>query len=163
MKTRQIIIRVLFFLAFGLVAGTFINEASFVFLKSEAGRAPTRIELVIPAGTAEKIARGEAEEAIPLNMVFVSGDTLVVKNDDFESHTLGPLLIPAGASASLNLDQAENLAMSCSFQPGQYIGLDVREPVTFATRLYGIFFAGVPLGVLLGLYSFVIWPLKKSE
>lgn len=149
------------FLAIGLALGLFVSEASFAFLRSEAGRAPSRIELVIPAGTAEKIARGEAQEAIPLNMVFVSGDVLVVKNEDNQTHTLGPLLIPAGASASLSLDQAENLSMSCSFQPSQYMGLDVREPVTFATRLYGLFFAGVPLGVLLGLYSFVIWPLKK--
>ncbi len=162
MKTRQIILRVLLFLVIGLVAGIFISEASFVFLKSEAGRAPTRIELVIPAGTAAKIARGEAEEAIPLNMVFVNGDVLVVKNEDSETHSLGPLLIPPGTSASLNLDQAENLALSCSFQPGQYIGLDVREAVTFDTRLYGIFFAGVPLGVLLGLYSFVVWPIKNK-
>lgn len=130
-------------------------------MKSEAGRSSQRIELVIPAGTAAKIARGEAQEAIPLNMVFVSGDTLVVKNEDSQTHSLGPLLIPAGASASLNLNQSESLALACSFQPGQYIGLDVREAVTLDTRLLGIFLAGVPLGIMLMLYSFIVWPLKK--
>ncbi len=162
MRTRQILLRMSLFLVIGLVFGLFVSEASFAFLKSEAGRAPSRIELVIPAGTADKIARGETEESLPLNMVFVSGDVLVVRNEDSETHTLGPLLIPAGTSASLNLDQADNLAMSCSFQPSQYMGLDVREPVTFATRLYGLFFAGVPLGVMLGLYSFVVWPINSS-
>lgn len=162
MRTRQILLRMSLFLVIGLVFGLFVSEASFAFLKSEAGRAPSRIELVIPAGTAEKIARGETEESLPLNMVFVSGDVLVVRNEDSETHSLGPLLIPAGSSASLNLDQADNLAMSCSFQPSQYMGLDVREPVTFATRLYGLFFAGVPLGVMLGLYSFVVWPINSS-
>ena len=162
MRTRQILLRMSLFLVIGLVFGLFVSEASFAFLKSEAGRAPSRIELVIPAGTAEKIARGETEESLPLNMVFVSGDVLVVRNEDSEPHSLGPLLIPAGSSASLNLDQADNLAMSCSFQPSQYMGLDVREPVTFATRLYGLFFAGVPLGVMLGLYSFVVWPINSS-
>jgi hypothetical protein len=161
MRTQQIILRMTLFLAIGLVLGLFVSEASFAFLKSEAGRAPSRIELVIPAGTADKIARGEAEDSLPLNMVFVSGDVLVVKNEDSQTHTLGPLLIPAGASASLNLDQADNLAVSCSFQPAQYMGLDVREPVTLITRLYGLFFAGVPLGVLLGVYSFIVWPIKK--
>jgi hypothetical protein len=162
MRTQQIILRMTLFLAIGLVLGLFVSEASFAFLKSEAGRAPSRIELVIPAGTADKIARGEAEDSLPLNMVFVSGDVLVVKNEDSQTHTLGPLLIPAGASASLNLDQADNLAVSCSFQPAQYMGLDVREPVTLITRLYGLFFAGVPLGVLLGVYSFIVWPINKS-
>ena len=163
MKTRQIISRALLFLFIGLVVAVFINEVSFSFLKSESGRAPQRIELLIPAGTADKLARGEAQQAIPESMVFVSGDTLVVKNEDSTTHTLGPLLIPAGTTASLNLDQAENLALSCSFQPTQYIGLDVREPVTFSTRIFGIFFAGLPLGMLLALYSFVIWPLKDKS
>ncbi|PKN92431.1 MAG: hypothetical protein CVU44_14950 [Chloroflexi bacterium HGW-Chloroflexi-6] len=162
MSFQQFFLRLAIFLAIGLVLGILINEVSFSFMKSEAGRAAQRIELVIPAGTAAKIARGEAEEAIPLNMVFVNGDILVVKNEDTETHTLGPLLIPAGTSASLNLDQTENLALSCSFQPGQYIGLDVREAVTLDTRLLGIFLSGVPLGILFMLYSFIIWPIKNK-
>jgi hypothetical protein len=38
----------------------------------------------------------------------------------------------------------------------------VREPLTFGTRLYGILFAGIPLGVLIAIYSFVM-PVKKKE
>lgn len=162
MNPRQFFLRLAISLIIGVGIGVLINEVSFNFMKSEAGRPAQRIELVIPNGTADKLARGEGQEAIPLNMVFVTGDTLVVRNEDSQTHTLGPLLIPAGASASLNLDQAENLAMSCSFQPSQYMGLDVREPVNIDTRLFGIFLSGVPLGIMFLLYSFVIWPVKNQ-
>jgi hypothetical protein len=147
----------------GVLIAVVINEVSFLFLKSDAGRAPGRIELVIPPGTAEKIARGEAETTIPDDLVLVTGDVLIVKNEDSVTHTLGPLFIPAGSSASLNLDQVENLAMSCSFQPGQYMGLNVKEPVDWGTRVFALFLSGVPLGLLLALYSFLVWPLKASN
>jgi len=56
----------------------------------------------------------------------------------------------------------EILAYECSFQTSNYLGLDVREPLTFGTRLYGILFAGLPLDVLIAIYS-VLMPSKKKE
>lgn len=160
--SRPILKRFLLFSLIGVLLAIAINEITFLFLKSEAGRAPGRVELVIPPGTAEKIALGQPNPAIPANMVFVTGDVLVVKNEDSVTHTLGPLLIPAGASASLSLDNAENLAFSCSFQPTQYFGLDIREPVDWGTRVFALFISGIPLGLVLALYSFLVWPLKKA-
>jgi hypothetical protein len=96
-------------------------------------------------------------------MIFVVGDLLIVKNEDVVDHQMGPLWIPAGASAHLQLSTEENLAYECSFQTSKYIGLDVREPVTFGTRLYGILFAGLPLGVLIAIYSFIMPDRKQSK
>jgi hypothetical protein len=160
---QQILQRALLWLAIGIVIAIGLNEGSFIFLKSEAGRAPRTIELLIPLGTAEQMAQGQASPEIPTDMVFVIGDTLVVRNEDSADHRLGPLFVPSGTSASLKLDQAENLIFECSFQPSNYFGLDVRQPVTWETRLYGILFAGVPLGLLLALYSFIIWPLRSPS
>ena len=144
----------------GILGAIGINEFTFIFLKSEAGRAPGRIEMVIPAGTADRIAKGEPNPSIPMNMVFVAGDTLVVKNLDLVDHRLGPLFIPVGTSASLTLGEANNYAYTCSFQSSQVFGIDVQEPVTSGTRLYGILIAGLPLGLMLGMYSLIVWPLK---
>src|SRR5688572_21366669 len=155
---RLIIQRVLVTQLLGILIAIGVNEVSFLFLKSEAGRAPQHIELVIPPGTAEKVAQGESNPALPDKMVFVVGDTLVVKNEDIVDHRLGSLFIPSGASASLILNQSQDMAFTCSFQPDQYLGLNVQEPVTFSTRLFGIFIAGVPLGFLFGLYSILLWP-----
>jgi hypothetical protein len=147
----------------GIVAGIVINEVSFLLVKTEAGRAPQRVELLIPEGTAERVAQGQANPALPDKMVFVVGDILSVKNEDHITHQLGPLSIPAGTSASMTLNQADNMVFTCSFQPTAFQGLDVREPVTIATRIYGVLIAGVPLGLLFALYSFLVWPLRKKE
>ena len=137
-----------------------INEFTFYFLK-ETARPPQEIVLTIPAGTAEQVARGEQPPAIPENMVFVVGDTLIVQNEDTVDHKLGPLWIPANTSASLSLDQEESLAFECSFQPGKYFGLDVREALTTSTRLFGILYSGLPMAVLIALYSLAM-PVKKK-
>jgi hypothetical protein len=95
-------------------------------------------------------------------MLFVVGDILIVKNEDVVQHNLGPLFIPPNSSAQLPLDQEEQLSYECSFQPGNVFGLDVNEPVTIGTRIYGILDVGIPLGILIALYTAVM-PTKKNE
>jgi len=153
--------RITLSMLFGLLIGVAVSEITFVFLK-ESARPPKAIILTIPAGTAESVARGEQPPSLPENMVFVVGDVLTVRNQDSVDHQLGPLWIPAGASANLELGTEENLAYECSFQTTNYIGFDVREPLTTGTRVYGILFAGIPLGVLIALYSFIM-PARKKE
>ncbi|HLA06036.1 MAG TPA: hypothetical protein VJ022_01225 [Anaerolineales bacterium] len=145
----------------GIALGVLISEVSFIFLRDTA-RTPKEILITIPTGTAEQVARGEQPPSIPADMVFVVGDTLIIQNDDEVDHKLGQLWIPANSSAQLSLSEVENVAFECSFQPGNYFGLDVREPLTFATRVYGILYAGIPLGILIAVYSFVI-PAKKGN
>jgi hypothetical protein len=152
--------RIVLALAAGLLLAWGLSEAAFVLLKNNSDHLPQRFELVIPAGTAARIAAGQAVPSLPPNLSFVVGDTLVVKNEDVVAHQLGPVWAPPGASASLNLDQASQLAYECTFQPGRYQGLDVRPRVTLTTRLQAIFFAGPPMGVLILLYGLIVWPLR---
>jgi len=157
---NTILKRILVSLLVGLLLGLAINEFTFYFLK-ETARPPQEIVLTIPAGTAEQVARGEQPPSIPENMVFVVGDMLIVQNEDIVDHKLGPLWIPANTSASLSLDQEESLAFECSFQPGKYFGLDVREALTTSTRLFGILYSGLPMALLIALYSLAM-PVKKK-
>lgn len=154
--------RILISMFIGLVVGALLSEISFIFLQ-ETARPPQEIVLTIPAGTAERVARGEQPPSMPDEMIFVVGDVLVMKNEDNVDHRLGQLWIPANASARLALDEEQNMAFECSFQAGNYFGLDVRQSLTWGTRIYGIFFAGVPLGILILLYSFVIPPKQKEN
>ena len=153
--------RILLSTLLGLLVGGLISEIPFLFLR-ETARMPREIMLTIPSGTADQVAHGEQPPSIPQNMTFVVGDKLIVKNDDLVDHKLGPLWIPANSSAQLSLDQEESLAYECSFQPGNYFGLDVREPLTLGTRIYGIIYVGLPLAILFALYSLIL-PLKKKE
>jgi hypothetical protein len=161
MSKNQVMKRIVISLLIGLLLGAAISEIPFLFLR-ETARPPEKITLVIPRGTAEQVARGEQPPTIPANMSFVVGDVLVIRNEDEVDHKLGQLWIPARSTAQLALDQEENFAFECSFQPDNSFGLDVNQPLTMGTRLYGIFYAGLPLGVLIALYSLVL-PSRKKE
>ncbi len=140
--------------------GSFVaSEAAFRLQPNNIDRAPQVVEIIIPEGTAERVAAGEDVPSIPSEMVFVVGDVLLVRNEDSVSHELGPLLVPAGSSASLPMEQAENFAMNCSFQSSSYLGVDVKEPTTIQTRLTGLSFSVPPTTLMLFLYSLVAKPV----
>jgi hypothetical protein len=150
-------------LAVSMAIWLVFGEVAYRLVKDPASRPPGTVELVIPAGTAERVAAGEAPPDIPEEMIFVAGDTLVVKNEDNVTHQLDLLYIPAGTSASMALPQANNFAFTCSFQPNKYFNLTVRQATTFATRLSALWY-GVPVTVMFLLaYSFIFWPLKPKQ
>jgi len=149
--------------AISLLGVLAFNEVSYLLQKDEYDRAPETVKLVIPEGTAEQVAAGVDVTSIPSELVFVLGDILEVENQDTVSHQLGPLWVPAGSTASLVLEQANNYAYSCSFQTTQYLGLDVRQPTTMSTRLVGIGLAAPTMTVLVFLYSLLIFPVDKSN
>ncbi len=145
-----------------LVIGAAISEASFYYLHVGQTRPPKAVELDIPAGTADQIASGQGAPSLPTNMTFVVGDTLLVKNQDLAVHQLGPLLIPPGAQASMNLSTEQDYTVTCSFQPSKYLGLEVLSPVTLTTRIVGVLETGLNLGFLVTVYSLFAIPLKKK-
>lgn len=153
--------RIIISMVIGMAIGVLVSEVSFLLLH-ETARPPREIVLTIPVGTAEQVARGEQPPSIPKDMIFVVGDTLVIKNEDSVDHKLGQLWIPANSTASLALNTVQNIAFECSFQPGNYFGLDVHQALTLGTRIYGVVYLGLPLGILFALYSFVI-PSKKKK
>jgi len=161
MSTPFIVKRILFSLVVGLLIGAAISEIPFLFLR-ETARPAQEIILTIPAGAADQVARGQQPPSIPESMIFVVGDILVVQNQDVVDHKLGPLWIPANSSARLSLDREESLAFECSFQSDNYLGLDVHQPLTLSTRIYGILYVALPMAILIALYSFVM-PSKKKE
>lgn len=162
MGRKLIIRRILFSLGISLLFGLVLSEVAFIFL-GETAREPKSFEINIPAGTADLVARGEQPPGIPRDMVFVVGDILVINNQDIVDHQLGPVWIPAGTSGQLVLGKPESLAYECTFQPGNYVDLDVREPLTLGTRIYGILYAGLPLGILMALYALVVPEKKKVQ
>jgi hypothetical protein len=162
MPVDALVKRILLSVLLGMVLGVITTEVAYRIFKRE-NRAPARIELIIPAGTAERVAAGQAPPSIPANMNFVVGDTLVVVNQDKVDHQLGPLWVPPGASASMNLSSESNYMLECSFQPGKYFGIQTYEPVTWSTRLAGILITGLPLSALFAVYGILITPDKKKK
>ena len=157
---RALLIRFLIGIAAGLLIAIPLSELGFYMQGNNTSRPAKTIVLDIPPGTSVKVAQGTS--VLPQDMTFVLGDTLVVNNRDSVPHTLGPLFIPAGSSASLTLNHIGNLSYVCSFQPTKYQGLDVQDSLTLTTRIEGIIIAGFPLGMLFALYSLILLPLKKT-
>ena len=139
------------------------SEAAYLLQKDQGDRAPKVVQLVIPPGTAAKVAAGEPVPSIPEEMSFVVGDVLVVKNEDDAQHQLGPLWVPANSSASLALDEVNNFAYQCSFQNTRYLGLNVRPPTTLMTRLQAVFLASPATAAFLFVYSLLIFPLQPKK
>lgn len=145
-----------------LVSVALFNEIVFRLQKEDHDRSPQIIQLVIPVGTAERVATGEPVTEIPSEIVFVVGDVLEVVNQDFVDHELGPIWVPAGSTGRLSMDKADNLAYSCSFQETRYLGLDVREPTTLSTRLLGLSIAAPTMTALIFIYSLAAWPVSPA-
>jgi hypothetical protein len=158
---KKLVLRMLICLLIGILLAGVGSEVAFRLQGENISRAPQTIELTIPPGTAQKVAQGES--ILPASQNFVVGDTLLVHNQDSTTHNLGPLIIPAGSSASMNFNKAGNLDYTCSFQPTQYYGLDIQPALTLSTRLQASLVAGIPLGILLGVYSLVLIPMKPKE
>lgn len=158
----QYVMRFLLILAASVLAVWLVSEVGLHLQNESAARAPQVVELVIPAGTAAEIEAGEAPPTIPDEMAFVQGDTLQVRNEDSEPHTLGPMYVPANGTASMHLDVADHFALTCSFSASQYLGLNVREATTLRTRLLGIAFAAPPTAVMLFAYSIIVFPIKPA-
>lgn len=160
-KKNPFVKRMVISMAAGLLIGLILSEVTFLFL-GQTARPPKTITVIVPAGTAELVARGEQPPSLPQDMTFVTGDVLVIDNQDTVDHQLGPLWIPAGTSGHLVLGEPESLAMECSFQANNYIGLDIHDPLTLYTRIYGILFAGLPMGILIAVYAAII-PARKDK
>ncbi len=156
--------RMTFAIVAGILLAAVMSELTFLFLQRDQDRAPETIVLTIPLGTAAMVSAGQTPPSIPADLQFVVGDVLEVRNLDTADHQLGALFIPAGATASLSFSEVQDFAFACSFRSDQYLGLSIREPLTWGTRIIGILSAGVPMGLLIGLYSiFAATPARKAQ
>lgn len=160
-KVRPYLKRLIIVMVISVVLTLGFNEVTYLGQKEAYDRPPQTVTLVIPPGTAQRVAAGGSEPGIPAEMIFVVGDMLEVKNEDSVDHQLGPIWVPPGTTGSLVMKEVNNLVYSCSFQPSRYLGIDVREPTTWTIRLIGLALAAPTFGVLAFLYSLLIFPLDK--
>jgi hypothetical protein len=162
--STAILLRIALSLLIGMIAGWLISEGSYRLLKDPGVRDQSReIELVIPEGTAARVAAGEDVLSLPQKMSFVEGDLLIVKNQDTVSHQLGPVWVPPQSSGVLLVGAANDYIYTCSFQTSKVFGVEVRQNLSMETRIQGALAVGLPSTVILGLYSFLIWPIKSQK
>jgi hypothetical protein len=145
-----------------LIFGFLISEASFQVLTQGEADSREEISITIPNGTAERIRNGFSIPSIPENIVFYEGDRIIVNNEDTENHQLGPIWVPPGSQGILNLQNSDNYSLTCTFQPGKVMGIEVRPKITSYVRFQGLLAIGLPSGVLGFLFSLIIFPIRND-
>ena len=160
---RPYLIRLAIIFALSLVIVIVFNEVSYAMQKDQHDRAPKTVQLVIPEGAAKGVEAGQDPVTLPDEMVFVIGDVLEVINEDSVNHQLGPIWVPPGTTGSLVMENIGKLAYSCSFSTTQYLGLDIRQPTTLATRFLALSFAAPTMTALIFIYSLAAVPIKPKD
>lgn len=161
--TLAIIKRVLLCILVGMAISALISEVSYLINHDPNDRDKAhRVELVVPAGTAERIANGETSIGVPNRMSFVAGDLLIVKNEDSVAHQLGPIWVPPQSSGVLEIGAARDYSYACSFSDTQTFGLEVRPELSAFSRFNAVAAMGLPTSAMFALYSFLIFPLKLT-
>lgn len=148
---------------FAFLFGFLVSEASFQLLTRDTERESEDFYIKIPDGTADRVEKGFSVPSIPESMVFFEGDRIIVENNDSVSHQLGPVWVPSGTSGVLTLEKPQSYSLSCTFQPTQIMGLEVRPRLTNNIRFQGILAIGLPSGVLIWLFSIVILPVDRKS
>ncbi len=143
----------------GLLLCGAVSATSWVVLSGGPTRAAEAVELVIPAGTAEKIQQGDASSPIPRDLSLVQGDVLLVQNDDSVDHNLGPYVVRAGETLTVPLSQSGSSAFLCSFHPSGGIGLSVAARNNPLMILWPTLALGLPMGIVLAIVWAVLWRL----
>jgi hypothetical protein len=73
----------------GVVVWTFAAQ-------DDGTREPDTIEIVVPAGTQDRLSAGESVVLMPARIELRVGDQLVIRNDDDVSHLVGPYQVDPG-------------------------------------------------------------------
>lgn len=111
------------------------------------------VEVVIPSGTAEKVAAGRPDATLPDRLELRRGDTLVIRNEDGVAHQMGTSTVPSGHTMRIvvtpSLLGAAGLA--CSFHPSGSIGVSPLARPGVAHTVIPTLLAGVPLSLALVL------------
>jgi len=132
-----------------LVAGTVVLSWLLVLVAWLLLPTASSYEIVIPAGTAERLARGEDVAILPPRLLLRRGDTLLIRNQDSTVHRVGPAWAEPGRTTRTPIGSAFFGASSivCSIHPGGAIGIAPEaRPGVEATLLPTLILA-VPLTI----------------
>lgn len=105
--------------------------ASFVLLAvglSQIIERDSRIHtIVIPPGTADRLAAGEDIELIPANLRFTLSDRLVIENNDDQLHQVGPFSVGPGERIDQEFREVATIEGMCSLHPSGSVTIEIES------------------------------------
>lgn len=82
-------------IALALAVATVLTAVASLAACGSDEATPRTIEVVVPAGTGERLLAGEDVEIMPARLELSVGDTLSIRNDDSVTHSVGPYEVEA--------------------------------------------------------------------
>jgi plastocyanin len=79
----------------------------------------------IPAGTADRVDRGEMVELIPADLQLRKGSTFVVVNEDTRMHEVGPFTVRAGETLRYQFDDYGTFVGTCTVHPSGQVSITI--------------------------------------
>lgn len=83
------------------------------------GSEPRTIEIVVPAGTAERMAAGEKVVVMPPRLEFTVGDQIRIRNEDSVEQSVGPYVVQAGQELLLRYGKEGTYEGYCPLTEGE--------------------------------------------
>jgi hypothetical protein len=146
----------------GLGVGLLLSEGPALAIDDPTSRPTQEMELVIPPGTADRVAAGETPPSIPTGLKLATGDTLIVRNQDSVAHQLGPMWIPPGTTGRLVFPHTLVGRYACSFTPVKYFGIEVEPRLNTFERFVFVLVSGVPFAAVFVLISLFFWFVPRG-
>jgi plastocyanin len=88
---------------------------------------PQTIEIVVPAGTQDRVTRGEDVDVMPARLELRVGDTLSIRNNDSVGQAVGPYYVKAGEHMRLTFGTAGRFEGYCPLSEGDRYELVVKD------------------------------------
>lgn len=152
----------------GIVGGTAALvwglTAVSLLLLGRAAREPRVVEIVIPPGTAAGLEAGVNVLGLPRTLSLVSGDELVVRNEDLVTHWIGPNAVPPGRTIRTVVQPTLAGSFFCTVHPSGTLSFEV-QPRGLDLRLTAAptVLIGIPLGLGLLALAGVLRRLRASD
>jgi len=136
-------------LVLGFLIGILLTVAAWTSFGVDQLAPPKDVVLTIPNGTAAEIAAGLRPTAIPSEIRLVSGDRLVLDNQDVSVHTLGGWTVSPGQSLTIVAEAAAVNVFACTIHPSGSLGLIITPRPGLIDAILVIIMISVPIGLVL--------------
>jgi hypothetical protein len=101
-----------------IVVGAILTAGSLTACGEGSESRGKTTELVVPAGTNDRLQAGEEVTIMPSRLELRVGDTLLIRNEDTTDQTVGPYFVKAGGEIRLTYGKAGAYEGYCPLSQG---------------------------------------------
>ena len=135
-------------LVLGFLLGTLLTVVAWTSFGVDQVARPKDVTLLIPRGTADDIAAGRPAR-LPSEVRLVSGDRLVLENQDIVVHTLGGWQVNPGQVLTIVAEAAAVNVFACTIHPSGSLGLIITPRPGLIDAILVIIMVSIPISLVL--------------